>query len=188
MEKFNKLLKKLQPIPEKSDYVTDPYDYSAMNEDVSQASKQLSPEDIEKIHFIESTGGIGLQNPQSTAKGNYQIIDSTRKLAENLAKEQDYDENEPNPLRKDANLMKALVKKYENVLENSEKGPYEPNLHNIYLMHKYGPQGALNALNNPEDELSMKRLADIKKQLAKNPEYKKKQELPAKNLMDLLKE
>lgn len=188
MEKFDKLLKKLQIPGEKPDYVTDPYNESAMNADVASISSQLSPEDLEKIHYAETTGGKYLKNPESSASGHYQMVDSTRQLAENLAKQQNIDTNEPNPMRKDANLMKALVQKYENTLENAQNGPYEPNLENIYLMHKFGVQGGLNALNNPKNAVSKARFKEVQKLLARKPQNTSENIVPAQNLLDLLKD
>lgn len=186
MAKFDKLLKKLQPVQAPSDLVTDPYDEEAMNRDVSQYTKQLSPEDLEKIHYAETTGGVNLQNPESSASGHYQIINKTRKLAEKLAKEQEIDENTANPLRKDAILMKALAKKYENVLENAKKGPFEPNLENMYLMHKGGIQSGLNTLGDPENPTSEAKFKEVRQLLARKPKSKEKEQKPAKNLLELL--
>lgn len=188
MEKFTKLLKKLQNPEEPANYVADPYSEETMNADVASISSQLSPEDIEKIHYAETTGGKFLKNPESSASGHYQLVDSTRELAKKLAKEQNLDANDPNPLRKDANLMKALVQKYEKTLENAEKGPFEPNLENIYLMHRYGVQGGLNALNAPKTPVSKARFEDVKQLLAKKPKKKQKDTQPAQNLLELLKD
>ena len=169
MRDFAKLLEKLGKVPEeRPEYVTDPYDYRDMNEDIASYSKQLSPEDLEKIHYVESSGGKNLQNPVSSASGHYQLVNSTRKLAEDLAKQQGFDVNEPNPLRKEAILMKALVKKSENVLENAKKGPFEPNVENIYLMHKNGIQGGLDALNDPKNPKSRAKFEEIKKLFKRN--------------------
>jgi hypothetical protein len=188
MEKFNKLLKKLGPVQDKPDYVRDLYDESAMNADVSSITDQLSPEDVEKIHYAETTGGKNLKNPDSTASGHYQLIDSTRELAENLLKKQDLAPNHINPLKNEAMLMKALADKYQNVLKGAKSGPYEPNVENMYLMHKNGIQGGLNALKDPENAVSKARFKEVKKLLARKPKTNKKPVQPAANLMDLLKE
>lgn len=188
MEKFNKLLKKLQPVQNPEDYVTDPYNEETMNSDIASISSKLSPEDLEKIHYAETTGGKYLKNPESSASGHYQLVDSTRKVAEKLAKDEGFDVSEPNPLRKEAILMKALTKKYENTLENAEKGPFEPNLDNIYLMHHFGVQGGLNSLNNPKNPVSKARFDEVKKLLARKPKKEAKTEQPAQNVLDLLKE
>lgn len=188
MNKFDKLLKKLQPVPNPTDYVTDPYDEKAMNADVAGYSNQLQPEDLEKLHYAETTGGKYLQNPESSASGQYQLTDSTRKLAENLAKQQEIDQNTANPLRKDAILMKALVNKYENSLENAKNGPFEPNLDNIYLMHHYGVQGGLNALNAPKSGDSAAKFKEVKKLLSRMPKGTDNSTAPAKNILDLLGE
>lgn len=194
MKEFAKLLEKLGKKPEiRDEYVTDPYDYRDMNEEIASYSKQLSPEDLENIHFVESAGGKMLQNPVSSASGHFQLVDSTRKLAEDLAKQQGLDVNEPNPLRKEAILMKALVKKSENVLENAKKGPFEPNLENIYLMHKNGIQGALNSLNDPNSPKSKAKFEEVKRLLKRNRNNPLKgrdpsslQEETEPNLLDLL--
>lgn len=191
MENFKKLLQKLQPVPDPKDYVTDPYNERSMNEEIAGYSKQLSPEDVEKIHFAETSGGKFLKNPDSSASGHYQITDSTRKVAEKQAKDQEIDENTANPLRKDAILMKALVKKYENVLENAKKGPFEPKIENIDLLHKEGVTGGLRALGNPKTDASKAKFEEIKQRLAKKPKKKesnKKEALPAKDLLELLGE
>lgn len=190
MEKFNKLLKKLQPVKEPSEFVTDKYDNESMNEDIASYSKQLSPEDLEKIHYAESTGGKYLKNqkPGSSATGNYQIIDKTRKEAELEAKKQDLDENTDNPLRKDAILMKALVNKYENALKNAKSGPHEPNLENVYLLHKGGVTGGLDALKSPKDPKSIEKFKEVKTLLGRKPKNKEKEQKPAKNLLELLKD
>lgn len=158
--------------PEPSNYVEDPYDFDAMNKEVADYTSNLAPEDISKIHYAESTSGKFLKNPikGSTASGNYQFTDSTRELAENEAKKQGLDTSEVNPLRKDAILMKALTKKYENVLENAKNGPFEPTLENIYLLHKNGIQGGLNALNSPENAISKARFKEVNKLLGRMPE------------------
>lgn len=188
MENFKKLLQKLQPVPNPEDLVTDPYNERSMNEEIAAYSKQLTPEDIEKIHFAETSGGKFLKNPESSASGNYQIVDSTRKVAEKLAKEQGIDENTANPLRKDAILMKALVKKYENALENAKKGPFEPKIENIDLLHNQGITGGLKALGSPKSPISKAKFEEIKQRLAKKKESGKKEIQPAQNLLDLLKE
>jgi hypothetical protein len=186
MPYFQDLLKKLQPVAELPNYVMDNYDEKAMNKEVSGNSEQLSPEDIEKMHYAESTGGKYLKNDKSSASGNYQIIDSTREQAEKLAKQQGIDTNIANPLRKDANLMTALIKNSERVLENSENGPYEPNARNIYLMHKNGVQGGLNALNDPNSPISKARFKEVDRLLKRMPKKEAEEVQPAKNLLDLL--
>ena len=190
MAKFDKLLKKLQPVQGPSDLVTDPYSHSDMNEEISQHSKQLTPEELEKIHFAESTGGKYLKNlkPGSSASGNYHIIDSTRAEAEKEAQKQDLDLNTPNPLRKDAILMRALVNKYENALKDAKSGPYEPNIANMYLLHKNGVTGGLNALKDPNSEEAGAKFEEVKRLLAKKPKSKEKETQPAKNLLELLKD
>lgn len=188
MAKFEKLLKKLAFLPESDEYVTDKYDERAMNEDISGYSKALSPEDIEKIHYTESTGGKFLKNPTSSASGHYQLVDSTRKIAEDLAKEQGIYDEGASELQKEANLMKSLVKKYENTLENAQNGPYDPNLENIYLMHKNGIQGGLNALNDPNSPKSKEKFKEVNKLLSRKPKKDIEQTLPAKNLLDLLRD
>lgn len=188
MANFDQLYKKLQQPTPRSEYVSDGYDEKAMNEDVSAYSSQLSPEDLEKIHYAETTGGKFLKNNESTASGNYQLIDSTREMAEKLLKKQDLPINEINPLKKDAMLMKALVGKYENVLENAKSGPYEANLDNIYLMHKNGIQGGLNSLKSPNDALSKARFEEVKRLMARKPKSAPKEPTGANNLLELLKE
>lgn len=188
MEKFNKLLKKLAKPEERSDYVRDPYDESAMNEEVSQYSEQLSPEDLKKLMFAESSGGKFTSNPESSASGPYQIIDSTRKEAEKHAIDQGLDVNEPNPLRKDAILMKANVKRMEEKLKNAKNGPFEPNIENIDLLHKSGITGGLRALNNPDLPISKAKFREIQQRLAKLPKKTKESVKPAKNLPELLKD
>lgn len=191
MDKFNKLLKKLGQVEGPSDYVRDPYNEQSMNEEVSQYSEQLSPEDLKKLMFAESTGGKFLQNPESSASGPYQIIDSTRKEAEKHAIEQGLDVNHPNPLRKDAVLMKANIKRMENKLKEAKKGPFEPTLENLDLLHKNGITGGLRVLNNPQLPESIAKFEEIKRRLEKMPKKQQKQGLdvkPAANLLELLGE
>lgn len=188
MEKFNKLLAKLKPYNGPSEYVTDKYNPEDMYQEVSDASKQLSPEDIAKLHNAESTMGQNQSNPLSSAAGNFHIIDSTREEALKRLKEQGIDDLLVNPDRKDALLLKNLIQNSENKLENARTGPKEPNIENIYMMHQKGTTGALKALNDPnsaEYKASMKKvLANLNK---RQPE-RKKQEVSAKNLLDLLGE
>ena len=184
-EKFRRLLQKLRPNEERPELVSDPYSHEDMINEVSEASSQLSPEDVRKIHFLESSEGKMLENPASTAKGNFQILDKTR---EEVLSKLNPEEIPVNPLRKDALLMKELVKGYENTLENSNKGPYEPNLENVYSAHHFGKQGALNILNNPKNPLSKARLKQIKRLLGKKLPEKDEEVKPAKDLLDLLEE
>ncbi len=190
MEKFNKLLKKLQPVKEPSDLVRDPYSHDDMNDEVAEYSEKLTPEDIEKIHFAESTGGQNLKNlkPGSTASGNYHFIDNTRKEAQIQAKKQGFDDEIPNPLRKDAILMKALVKRHEKSLKDAKSGPYDANLENLYLLHKNGITGGLEALKDPENPKSIEKFNEVKMLLAKKPKGKEKEIKPAKNLLELIGE
>jgi len=185
--KFTKLLNKLKPTEAPSEYVSDKYDVNDMVNEVADASHALSTEDVEKILNAESSGGQFLQNPISSAKGNFQFIDKTRKETLEGLKNQGNDEIPSNPLRQDALLMKTLVNKGENALLNSQKGAKKPDLESLYLMHHYGIQGGLNTLNNPEDDLSKARFRNIRAQLAKKPLTDEKGK-PAKNLLELLKD
>lgn len=185
---FKRLMQKLQPYKGPSEYVSDPYDQNALAEEVSDSSLQLSPEDVHKILNAESTGGQNLQNPDSSAKGNFQIIDKTRNEAIEELKKQGNTDFPANPLRLDAMLMKHLVGKSENALLNSQNGPKDPNLENMYLAHHFGNQGALDTLNHPEKPSSKYRLRKTGAQLAKKPLTTKDDGQPAKNLLDLLKE
>lgn len=193
MDKFLRLLSKMNEIPEvRPEYVSDPYDYKDMNEEIASYSKKLTPEDLENIHFVESSSGKMMKNPESSASGHYQLVDSTRKLAEELAKQQGLDVNQPNPLRKEAILMKALIKKSENVLENAKNGPFEPNLENIYLMHKNGITGGLNALNSPKTPKSKHKFNEVSKLLARKPVNRspnsEKEDNTKNDLLELLKD
>lgn len=183
-EKFKRLLEKLKN-PERSDYVTDDYDTSDMIKEISSNSSQLSPEEIRKIHFLESSEGKMMKNPESTAKGHFQILDKTRQEIKNKLNKEDIPVN---PDRKDALLMSENIKDIERVLKNSENGPYEPNLENIYTGHHYGKQGVLNILNDPNNPLNKARRANIKRLLDKKLPKKDKDTKPAKNLLDLLEE
>lgn len=188
MANFSKLLAKLQPYKGPEEYVTDKYGPEDMAEEISSASTMLSPEDVAKIHNAESTYGQNTQNKLSSAKGNFQFIDSTRNDMINKLKKQGIDELPANPDRKDALLMKTAVKDMENKLLNSQTGPKDPSLENIYLMHKYGVQGALNALNNPKSEESRAKFKSVMANLNKKHPNGEKQEVSAKDLLDLLKD
>lgn len=188
MENFKRLLAKLQPNKGPSEYVTDKYSPEDMYQEVSDATEQLTPEDVAKIHNAESTMGQNQQNPLSSAKGNFHFIDSTRNQTLQDLKDQGIDELPVNPLRKDALLMKSLINRDENSLINSSTGPKDPDLKNLYLMHKYGTTGALRALNDPESEDSRAKFKSVMANLEKSQPKKKKQALGAKDLLDLLKE
>lgn len=183
-KKFTKLLEKLK-MPEKSEYVSDNYDTSDMIKEVSSNSSQLSPEDIRKIHFLESSEGKMMKNPTSTAKGHFQILDKTR---QEIKDRLDESEIPVHPERKDALLMSENIKDIERVLENSKNGPYEPSLENVYAGHHYGKQGVLNILNDPKKPLNKARLVNIRKLLNKKVPNKEETVKPAKNLLDLLEE
>lgn len=182
-------LKRLQLSPQPDNYVRDNYDIHDMNTDVSNFSEALSPEDIEKIHYAESTGGKYLKNQKkgSTASGHYQVTNDTKELAKRKALENNLKLDDNNPYRNNANEMKALVSKYQDVLFNSENGPYEPTLKNIYALHHYGPQGGLDMLNNPESPIAIQRFKNIENLLNRKPINDPKLEHPAKNLLDLLR-
>lgn len=188
MAKFNKILQKLQPYTGPSEYVTDKYSPEDMYKEVSEDSLQLSPEDVAKIHNAESTMGQNQQNDRSSASGNFHLIDSTRNRTINELKQQGIDELPVNPDRRDALLMKALINRNENSLLNSSKGPKEPNLENLYLTHKYGTSGALNALNTPYSDESKAKFKSVKANLEKAQPKKKKTQDGAKDLLDLLKD
>lgn len=188
MTDFKKTLAKLQPYKGPDELVTDPYGQNDIANDVAASSLALNPEDIHKILNAESSGGKNLQNPESSAKGNFQFIDSTRKAALDDLKNNKNVEIPVNPDRQDALLMQNQLEKYENALLNSSTGPKDPTLNNIDLMHKYGIQGGLNALNNPNSELSKARFRDIRSRLNKKPLTTIDDDKPAKNLLDLLKE
>jgi hypothetical protein len=188
MEKWQKLLAKLQPYKGPDNYVSDPYSQEDLAKEVSDASMQLSPEDIKKILDVESSGGTDLQNPLSSAKGNFQVIDSTRAEALKRLKEQGIGEIPVNPLRQDALLMKNIVNDTENVLLNSQKGPIEPSLENVYLAHHFGKQGALNAINNPNLPLSKERLRRVKYLMSRKPLTTIDVAKPAKNILELNEE
>ena len=188
MNDFRKTLAKLQPYLGPKNYVEDQYGQKDIAQEVSDASLALSPEDIHKILNAESSGGQNLQNPESSAKGNFQLIDSTRKEALDELKNQDNVEIPANPDRLDALLMKKQIEKYENALLNSSTGPKDPTLENIDLMHKYGIQGGLTTLNNPNSPVSKARFKDINQRVNKKPLTTINDSKPAKNLLDLLKE
>lgn len=188
MVDFKKTLAKLQSNLEPKDYVSDNYGQNDIATEVSDASMVLNPEDIHKILNAESSGGKNLQNPDSSAKGNFQFIDSTRKAILDDLKNNQNVEIPVNPDRQDALLMKNQLGKYENALLNSKTGPKDLTLENIDLMHKYGIQGGLNALNDPNSELSKIRFKDIKNRMNKKPLPTNNDTLPAKNLLDLIKE
>jgi hypothetical protein len=188
MGKFKKLLDKLRPNT-REEYVSDPYDEQDMVEEVAKASKQLNTDDINRIFDAESTKGSQLVNKQgSSAKGNFQFTDGTRKHVLDKLKKQENVEIPVNPLRKDALLMKTYLKENENVLSNSKNGPLEPDLENLYMAHHYGAQGALNMINDPESELSKARFKHMTHQLTKPQVKVKKTTKPAKDVLDLLKE
>ena len=188
MAYFNKLLQKLQPYQGPKDYVMDNYGPDDMNKEVSDASLMLSPEDVAKIHNAESTMGQNQQNNASSASGNYHIIDSTRADALKALKEQGITDLPANPDRKDALLMKTLINSNENKLLSSSTGPKDPSLANLYLTHKYGVQGALNALNDPSSEESRAKLRSVMANLNKPAPKRKNEDIGAKDLLDLLKE
>lgn len=186
MSDLNRLLKKLGKPVDRTDYVRDLYDEEAMNADVASNTSKLTPEDLEKIHYAETTGGIDLENDESSASGHYQLIDSTRAEAEKLLKKQDLAPNHTNPLKNEAMLMKALTGRYENALKNAKSGPFDPNLENMYLLHKNGITGGLNTLKDPKDDISKARFKEIKMLLARKPKSKEKEVTGANNLLELL--
>lgn len=218
MDKFGKLLKKLQPIQDPKDYVTAPvgisreiasinplpveyvtdrYSNEDMNRDIANSTKQLTQDDLENIHFIESTQGKYLKSsePGSTARGNYHMNDGHREAIAKIVKNEGIDVNDANPLRYDANLMKVGLPNQERILKEAYGGPFDPNLRNMYAMHKFGNTGGLRMINNEKGELSKKRWAEIDDLLArraKDPIMKLKtpragtQE--AKDLLELLGE
>jgi len=188
MEDFKKLMKKLGKPEDRSDYVRDLYDENAMNADIASNTSMLSPEDMEKIHYAESTGGIGLKNPDSSASGHYQLIDSTRAEAEKLLKKQDLEPNHVNPLKNEAMLMKVLNDRYENALKNAKSGPFDPTVENMYLLHKNGITGGLKSLKDPKSEKSKKRFQEVDKLLARKPKKQEKETTGANNLLELLED
>ena len=188
MEKWQRLLSKLQPVKGPDNYVADNYGQNDIANEVSDKSLLLSPEDVHKILNAESTGGQNLQNPDSSAKGNFQILDKTRQEALNDLKNNQNVHIPANPDRQDALLMGNLIGKSENALLNSQKGPINPNLDNLYLMHHYGIQGGLNALNDPNSPQSKARFNAVRALLNKKPLTTIDNEgQPAKNLLDLIK-
>lgn len=188
MGNFNKLLAKLRPIT-REEYVSDPYNEQDMVDEVANASKQLDSNDINRIFDAESSKGSQLVNKRgSSAKGNFQFIDKTRKHILDKLKKDENTEIPVNPLRKDALLMKTYLKEHENALLNSKNGPIDPDLENLYMAHHYGTQGALNAINDPENRLSKARFKHTKKQLNKPQVKVEKTIKPAKNLLELLEE
>lgn len=188
MDKFNKLLKKLAPVQDKPEYVRDLYDEAAMNADVASITDQLTPEDVEKIHYAETTGGKYLKNPDSTASGHYQLIDSTRKEAERLLEKQDLAANHVNPLKNEAMLMKVLADRYQTALKGAKSGPFEPNVENMYLMHKNGITGGLESLKAPKTAKAKARFEEVKRLLARKPKNAPTETQPAADLLELLKE
>lgn len=188
MAYFNRTLQKLQPYKGPDEYVTDKYSPEDMNKEVSDASLMLTPEDVAKIHNAESTIGQNQQNEASSAAGNYQVIDSTRAEALKALKEQGIDELPANPNRRDALLMKTLINKNENSLLNSSTGAKDPTLANLYLTHKYGIQGGLNALNDPSSEEAKAKFKSVMANLNKSPPKKQNKTDGAKDLLDLLKD
>jgi hypothetical protein len=188
MEDFKKLMRKLGKPADRPDYVRDLYDESAMNADIAGSTSMLSPEDMEKIHYAETTGGKYLDNDQSTASGHYQLIDSTRAEAEKLLKKQDLEPNHVNPLKNEAILMKALTDRYENALKNAKSGPFEPTVENMYLAHKNGITGALKALKDPKSEKSKSKFKEVDKLLARKPKKQQKEPTGANNLLELLED
>lgn len=182
-KKFTKLLEKLR-LEEPSDYVKDNYSSDDMIEEIASKSEQLTPEDVRKIHFLESTEGERLSNPESSAKGNFHILDGTRSDLLKKIKE----EIPVHPERQDALLMSENIKDIEKVLKNSSKGPFKPNLENIYAGHHYGKQGMLNMFSDPENPLNQERLSNIRNLLSKKLPKKEKVVKPAKDLLDLLEE
>jgi len=185
---FKRLMQKLQPVEGPENLVLDPYGQKDIAEEVSSASSKLSPEDVAKILNAESSGGQNLRNPASSAKGNFQFIDSTRKQELERLKNDENVEIPANPDRRDAMLMKSSISDIENALQNSKTGPKEPNLENIYTAHHYGKQGALNMLNDPNSPLSRARRKHIQAQLAKKPLTTIDDTQPTTNLLDLLKD
>ncbi len=189
---FLKTLKKLQPYKGPEEYVSDPYSPEDMVNDVANSSEKLSPDDINRIFDAESTKGSQLVNKKgSSAKGNFQFIDSTRQEMIDRLKKRGIDELPTNPLRLDAELMKESINKNEDALLNAQKGPLEPNLENIYATHHYGTSGGLKAITSPKLPASKEKWRHIKAQLAKlqvNPNKTDKSEMPAKNLLDLTQE
>lgn len=186
--KFNKLMSKLHPV-DRPNYVADPYNHEDIIQDVAESSKMLSPDDVRQISNIESSGGKDLINrsPGSTARGTFQFVDKRRQdILDNL-KNQGVDVP-VNPDRQDSLLMQEQINKIEQALQNSRTGEKEPNLRNVYLMHKYGIQGGLNALNQPKNPESNRKFKIIDKLLGKQPLSKEEKIEPAQNLLDLLED
>ena len=185
LSNFKYLAKKLQPIQAPNDYVTDNYSVEELISDVSTKSLMLSHKDIEKIVSIESNYGKKLKNPSSSAKGIFQILDNTRKELLKQLKTSKLVKIPSNPIRQDAFLMQNLIIKSEKVLKSRSK---IPNLHNIYLIHHYGIQGALDILNSPNKHNSKKKLHNIRILLSKPLLTTINDGKPAKDLLELLEE
>lgn len=179
---------KLQPYQGPKNLIMDNYGPEDMNKEVSDASLMLSPEDVAKMHNAESTIGQNQQNAVTSAAGNYQVINSTRAEVLKALKEQGIDELPANPDRRDALLMKTLINKNENSLLNSSTGAKDPTLANLYLTHKYGIQGGLNALNDPSSEEAKAKFKSVMANLNKSPPKKQNKTDGAKDLLDLLKD
>jgi len=186
--KFTRLMQKLQPVKGPDNLVADNYGQKELAQEVSDKSLMLSPEDVHKILNAESSGGQNLRNPASSAKGNFQILDKTRQEALNDLKKQGNVEIPANPDRQDALLMGNLIDKSETALLNSKNGPKDPNLENLYLMHHYGIQGGLNALNDPNKPINKARFNAVKALMNKKPLTTIDDGEPAKNLLELLKD
>lgn len=187
--KFLEKLKMKESVEAPNNYVEDPYSNEDMVQEVSERSGALSPEDVRKIHFIESSEGKMLQNPGSSAKGNFQIIDSTRKEIKKELANKGVTEIPVNPLRKDALLAGELMNKYKNKLE---KAGIEPNLENMYLMHNRGVSGALNAIKNPKSDKNKQVWSKVRALLRRNPPAREPdmvaEQIPSNDLLELLRE
>lgn len=187
--KFLEKLKMKESVEAPNNYVEDPYSTEDMVQEVSERSGALSPEDVRKIHFIESSEGKMLQNPGSSAKGNFQIIDSTRKEIKKELANKGVTEIPVNPLRKDALLAGELMNKYKNKLENAG---IEPNLENMYLMHNRGVSGALNAIKNPKTDKNKQVWSKVRALLKRNPPAREPdmvaEQVPSNDLLELLRE
>lgn len=183
-----RILEKLKLQENPQNYVEDPYSSEDMVNEIAEKAG-LTPDEIRKVHFIESSEGKMLQNPDSSARGNFQIIDSTRKEIKKQLADRGITDIPVNPLRKDALLTGELFKKYREKLQN--RG-LEPNLENMYLMHNRGVTGALDALKDPNSSKNKEVLKKVRALLQKNAPSRQpnaiSEELPAQNLMDLLGE
>lgn len=99
---------------------------------------QVSPEFRQRVAMIESNNNPNAKNPNSSAKGKYQFIDSTAK-AYGLA--DPFNEQEADK------AFDQLTKDNYTILSKSLKR--EPTEAELYLAHQQGAGGALNLLRNP---------------------------------------